>query len=332
MPNSNTDRADKALEIRTAQAKLQRSLPLPGHANNGDEDTLAARAGCYSKGLPHDKLGHVNAAAYDAMLLAMDTHEPDDFEAIPMGETDLSKRRKLVNPQAGVAFEMLGADSHHMVLPPPPRFDSPEIAGEIVENYWMALTRDIPFGTYEAAVTPPMIREAVDDLNKLTDFRGPKIAGKVTPRTLFRGFTPGDLTGPYVSQFLLRAVKFGSDIFEQRIQTTQPGLDFMTKYDDWLTVQRGTSQPPNAFDPVARYVRNGRDAGQYVHIDVLFQAYFDACLIIAAPVVPGNPLQSGFGAPLNPATRTPTRTIRTASPASAPRTSRGSSARSQSAR
>jgi len=300
MSNANIERVQMSKEIRVTQAAVQAGLPLPGHPTNHDEDTVAGRAASFSKGLPHNDLGEVDADAYDALLLAVSSGDPDDFEAIPMGEPDLSKRRKLVNPQAGLCFDSAGADSHHLYLKPPPRFDSAETAGEMVENYWMALTRDIAFTSYENAATPPLIAKAVADLNKLSDFRGPKIGGLVTPRTLFRGFAPGDLVGPYVSQFLLKAAKFGSDVIEQKIQTTTPHKDFLTKYDDWLAVQRGTKTPENTYDPVPRYVRNGRDCGQYVHIDVLFQAYFDACLILAAPVVAGDPLRSGFGAPLNP--------------------------------
>src|SRR5207244_4533712 len=56
-------------------------------------------------------------------------------------------------------------------------------------------------------------------------------------------------------------------------------------------------------DYILRFVRNGRDLAPYVHIDVLFQAYFDACLWLidnGAPLNPGNPYnnsrtQAGFG-------------------------------------
>jgi hypothetical protein len=56
-------------------------------------------------------------------------------------------------------------------------------------------------------------------------------------------------------------------------------------------------------DPVRRYLRSGRDLGHWVHIDVLFQAYFKAFLILdglGAPVDEGNPYrgsatQAGFG-------------------------------------
>jgi membrane-associated phospholipid phosphatase len=82
-----------------------------------------------------------------------------------------------------------------------------------------------------------------------------------------------------------------------------PGIDYITDFNTWLAVQRGVSQPAAASDPIPRYLRNGRDLGQWVHIDVLFQAYFQALLILfgsGAPFDNGNPYrnnqsQEGFG-------------------------------------
>jgi hypothetical protein len=80
-------------------------------------------------------------------------------------------------------------------------------------------------------------------------------------------------------------------------------MDFMTGYDDWLAVQNGGVAGENQYDPLPRYIRNGRDLGEWVHVDVLFQAYFNALLILlklGAPVDAGNPYktsrtQIGFG-------------------------------------
>jgi membrane-associated phospholipid phosphatase len=96
---------------------------------------------------------------------------------------------------------------------------------------------------------------------------------------------------------------FGAEHIDRRIRTTAPGVDYMTSYDEWLAVQNGSSTTGNQFDPTRRYIRNGRDLGQWVHVDVLFQGYFNALLILfgmSAPLDPGNPYKSsrtqiGFG-------------------------------------
>ena len=77
----------------------------------------------------------------------------------------------------------------------------------------------------------------------------------------------------------------------------------MTDYAQWLAVQNGAPAGQIRFDPTRRYIRNGRDLSQWVHIDVLFQAYFNAFLILSnldAPLDAGNPYnqsrtQIGFG-------------------------------------
>jgi hypothetical protein len=210
--------------------------------------------------------------------------------------------QKFINPQAGYAFDLEGKDAFSFVMPPPPAFASREIAAEIAENYWMALLRDTPFDDY---ATSQVAADAAADLNLFgADFKGPKINGQVTPATLFRGLTPGDLNGNWMSQYLLMENIFGANNISQRISSVLPGGDYMTDYDTWLAVQNGVLQGVDAFDPDHKvYIRNGRDMGQWVHVDVLFQAYFQAMLVLFgmnAPVDAGNPYrdnanQIGFG-------------------------------------
>ena len=200
----------------------------------------------------------------------------------------------LVNPQAGLAFDVEGIDSHELVIPPPPSFSSKEIISEIAENYWMALTRNCPFTSY---ATDPMIQTASDDLTTYEDFKGPRdpVTNKVTPATLFRGSTPGDLVGPYVSQFLLRPVPFGAYQFHQRLAFTYVGdPDFLTNKATWLAAQNGEDygQSPEFDEKNPTYIHRGRDLANFVHIDELFQAYFLASLTLGAP-----PGRGGLGAP-----------------------------------
>jgi len=107
--------------------------------------------------------------------------------------------RKLTNPQAGLAFDLEGPDSHTLVQPPTPAFDSREQAAEISENYWMALLRDVPFAQY---TVNPIANAAAKDLTLYgSDYKGAKTEDAVTPANLFRGLSPGDSKGPYFSQF-----------------------------------------------------------------------------------------------------------------------------------
>lgn len=301
---SDSQRRSQAFLIRFDAALRERLLPAPEHPNNGDECLYPNKIGNFSKGLPHHDTGEVDLEAYEAFIHAVTTGDPADFEKIPLGGD-----RKLVNPQAGLAFDLEGPDSHELSIPAAPAFASAEEAGEIVENYWMALTRDVNFSNY---ASDPRTKAAAEDLSKLSDFRGPKTGSKVTPETLFRGnvyhrdpasgeIVNSTLIGPYISQFLWRPAPFGAQYVEQRMRTVKAEMDYMTTYEDWLNVQRGiTPAQKDQFQETRRYIINGRDLGQWVHIDVLYQAYFNACLILLGKQNLDDSFSSGLGAKLNP--------------------------------
>src|SRR5262249_22129682 len=142
--------------------------------------------GNYTKGLHHDALGNVVPADYRAMVRALISGVPPDFEMIPMG-APLGNRRKFISPQAGLGFDWKGPDAHALIIPPAPRIDSAEMAAEMAELYWIALLRDVAFSDYPGNAT---VAQAVASLNSFSDFRGPKdAAGNVTDDTLFRGIT-----------------------------------------------------------------------------------------------------------------------------------------------
>jgi hypothetical protein len=293
-------RKRRSLELRREAAMEEFRVPVPEQRSNGDERRYQNRIGSYSKGLPHDGLGEVEPDAYRSLLNAVSTGDPADFERIVMG-APVDQRNKLVDPQAGLAFDLQGTDSHQLALPPAPAFSSREEAAEMVEDYWMALARDVHFSDY---ATSRIAQAAASELSLLPGFTGPRDSnGRVTAQTLFRGPTPGDLAGPYLSQFLLLPAQLGSEMIDSRQRTVVPGVDYMTEFGDWLSVQNGFRRGTNQFDESPRYMRNGRDLSAFVHIDALFQAYLLAALVLSqlnAPLNPGNPYrssetQTGFG-------------------------------------
>lgn len=294
----SNQRANDCANLRreAAQDGLQNTPQNLQHPNNSDETLYPNKLGSYSKGLPHNNDGTVVLSAYQSLLQAINSGKAADFDAIPLGGD-----RKLTNPQSGLAFDMQGSDAHALVQPPAPPFASREQAAEISENYWMALLRDVPYSQYQVN---PIAHAAANDLSLYgSDFKGAKSGGWVTTSTLFRGLTPGDKAGPYLSQYFYQECNFGANKLEQRITTTLPGVNYMTDFATWLAVQRGISQGPDVFDPIRRYIRNGRDMGQWVHVDVLFQGYFHAFLVLAGAGAPvddanpyaNNPTQIGFG-------------------------------------
>jgi membrane-associated phospholipid phosphatase len=298
--------AAPAADHQCAPTKIKKT------GSNGDEERFKGAdgkpnyIGNFSKGLPHDGFGEVNRAAYKSLLHAVDSET--DFDDIVLG-----LGRKLTNPQSGLATDQEGPDPKDLKMLAAPSLDSAEEAAEGVELYWMALLRDVPFTQFGSN---PDVAAAAAELSGLKDYTGPKIGGKVTPQTIFRGCEQGDLAGPLVSQYLLyetstdplhRGIGYGALAISQRMQTVLPGKDYLTEFDKWLKIQNGGPAPGDAFDPTPRYIRNMRDIGQWVHVDALYQAYLNACLILldsGAPFDPGNPYgpshpdfktQIGFG-------------------------------------
>src|SRR5207244_10995717 len=101
----------------------------------------------------------------------------------------------------------------------------------------MALLRDVPFTDYP---TDPMVSHACSELSNLSAFTGPRINGQVTPQTLFRGFTAGDVIGPYISQFLLQQVSLGALPLRQQYTTYYTGIDYLTDFCIMMNERNGT--------------------------------------------------------------------------------------------
>ncbi len=136
-----------------------------------------------------------------------------------------------------------------------------------------------------------------------------------TPSNAFRGITKGDELGPYLSQFLLIGSKgvnrndrerkiedgkisFGAISIDQKVRVASP-RNYMTTWDEWLDVQNaakvdGLEEFVNVKDKERRFMFTPRDLATYVHYDALYEAYFNACLILLGRGVafdPGIPYQ-----------------------------------------
>lgn len=293
----------QAFQVRLQAAQNNQQIDIPPHPTNGDEERYGNKIATDTRGLPHNQIGEVDLNAYDSLIKALTTQNPDDYEKIILGGT-----RKLVNPQGPLAISLEGINASQIAVPPPPTLDSAEQAAEAIELYWQALLRDVPFHRF---AQDPNVAAAIAELNSLPAFRGPKQNGFVTPQTLFRGsviyvderdrsgrttryFTPPGVTdGPHISQFLLREIPYNTQVISPLIRTALAGRenDFLTNYNEWLTVQNGgNSGKAIKYDPTRRFVFTVRDLSELSHIGGAL--FFGALLIlnsIGARLNPGNP-------------------------------------------
>ena len=293
-------RVREAFQLRVGMAMQDASVPAAINLNNGDDARYPDKGGTFTKGLPHDNFGRVELTAYESFKTALTSGRFSDFEKIIMGGT-----RTLNGPQAGLAFDLCAMDSAQFgqpEVPPAPLIAGDQSATELLEHYWASLLRDVAFTEYGSNALAGM---AAAELSGLSSYLGPRNShGQVTNGLLFRGVFPGETQGPYISQFFITPTSLGAQPVTQQMVSYLPGFDYMTSFNDWLTVQNGNfTGLENQIDPVLRYRRMGRDLAAFTHMDVLYQAHFVAFLVLSnmgAPLNPGNPYiasrcENGFG-------------------------------------
>jgi hypothetical protein len=302
--------------IRNSASQETANQPIEEQKTNGDEQRYADKRGSYGKVLVQDANGLINTSAFEHMVRALETGNITLLNTIPLGTSPV--QRRLVDPQAAYAFNLGGADSWIHILPTPPALASAQLAGEMVELYGQAYLRDLPFNEYDSS---PLASDVIDYLNALSDFKGPKIAGMVTPETLFRSSVSGDLVGPYISQFLYLPVPYGpgpnydgtgtmpplnTPNYQMQVAPTSNIInDFMIDFTTWSDIQKGMNPTATiTYDLAERhFIRNGRDLASYARECYPGQEGINPALILLSygpdaldrnnPYL-NNPTQQGF--------------------------------------
>lgn len=298
----DANRMMRQLDVQNVKANVSlydakiKQRPL---VTNGDETLYKDLRGSFGKALAHQTSGYINVTAFNSLVNALLDGDSSRFDQILLGDGT----RKLANPQGNFSYSLAACDGWVNVMKAAPAFASAEAAGEMVELYWTALVRDVPFNEFSTDVT---VGNAIADLNTLSDFRGPKVGGVVTPATFLRGNTSGDLIGPYISQFFYQTVPYGSTTIppEQTVPVAGTSNDFITNFTDWYTVATGGLTGDSvSYEGTQRFITTPRDLGEYVHNDFPGQSFHNALLILNGygsdaldpnnPYV-NNPTQGGF--------------------------------------
>ncbi len=304
-------RVIEAFELRVSEAVQDALVPAAKNVNNGDQARYADKGGTFTKTLPHDSFGRVNLDAFATFTTALASGKFSDFEKMIMGGT-----RTMNGPEGGLAFDLEALDNVQFgqpQVPPAPPMASDQNATELLEHYWASLLRDVAFTDYGSSA---LATEAAAELGAQPTYTGPRNSGgQVTPDVLFRGAFAGETLGPYLSQFFIMPTMLGAQPMSQQMATYLPNIDYGTDFATWLDIQNGVDTGlRNQVDPLLRYRRNGRDLAAFTHVDVLYQAYFTAFMVLAgmnanppgsftaggAPANPGNPYvnsttENGFG-------------------------------------
>ncbi|MEF8857039.1 MAG: hypothetical protein V5A16_06410, partial [Haloplanus sp.] len=329
----------QAAFLRRQRAARQQLLESTYRVDAADTDGDDGPVTSYGKALVHRSDGVPTAAAYASLVDALDAGTVDAYNAVELDETP--EWRRLAEPHGAHGFEGMGADPWAIHMAPPPSFASAAMGAELVELYWRALSRDVPFGAYGGS---GVVAAAVTDLGGTAGYAGPGSdadprGGTPDAARVFRGLVPGAQTGPHVSQFLWKDVPRGAIPQSQRIRVLASeaadgtgdadvvgtGPDYLTDWDAWLRIQRGvpvgrTNPPPTLVDSggdpdatVTRHVVTGRDLANKVRRQVPYLAVRDAAEILlgmGVPFDPRIPYQQGGQESATPGTTG----IRTAAP------------------
>lgn len=334
-------------EANGDEQKFRRTVEKHGQKVN-EPSYLAS----FTKGLPHNKdTGLVeNFEDFQQLIKGIDSGDPRDFRDTrlgPQGEgsspewestkNEGAKVRAWESQGGGNTFDLEGPDAQAVTMPPAPALGSDELTAEMAEVYAQALLRDVPF-TQIVDGSGDMVEDIVKELNRLEWFNDHKCCS-LTPaersrkrkkfvkvnkegeeeldyQRVFRGITPGDDIGPYISQFLLVGNKglnpgdkahdpkdgyiaYGSVRIDQRVRKASKDDDHMTSWKEWLDVQNGADlrglekydkKDSNGEEkPEYRFITTPRDLATYVHYDALYEAYLNACLIMLGDKVPFDP-------------------------------------------
>ncbi|MEM1223040.1 MAG: vanadium-dependent haloperoxidase [Verrucomicrobiota bacterium] len=297
----------------------------------------------FTKGLPHCKeTGLVRCSEdFEKLVKGIDSGDPRDFQDTPLGpegkdtspqwETSQHNKdqvsvRAWESQGAGNTFDLEGPDAQAVTMPPAPALGSSELAAEMAEVYAQALLRDTPFCeislknqvSHCGKAEKVKVGDVLKSLSKCAWFveedccglSAAEISRKRPPLKedvdFFRGTTPGEKSGPYLSQFLLVGneglgnphtkadgfIQYGSIRIDQRVRVAEFCKDYMTDWDTWFDVQNGadlrgreTYESKTKF----RFIATPRDLATYVHYDALYEAYLNACLILLADGIPFDP-------------------------------------------
>lgn len=319
-------RREEAKRIRDSASQMAYDRPHPDQQNNGDEQRYASAnyAMSFTKGLEHDETTGLvkNPRDFEAFRTAIDNGFVEPFTSrVPVprettiinGEQKEGLRRKWEAPTAGIVYDLQGPDPESITMPPAPELCSDELTFEMAEVYELALLRDVPFHAFVRGGRSTNLTEAIDRLNNLQyakdGFKGrPRKTGtddQLDKQTVFRGSSPGVDKGPYLSQFLIIGnaspdekntpdegyINFGAQRIDQRVLMAENCDDYMMAWKDWLKVQQGfdVGTPGQKFTDNRRFIYTPRDLATYVHIDALYQAYLNACLILLSNNTPFDP-------------------------------------------
>lgn len=220
----------------------------------------------------------------DKLVDAVDNSKAAYDDAVQAIRQFANTKRPLEGILAGYAQTgVRGAETSQLVVKNIPSVDSKSHLCQMIEVYHHSLLRDVAFSDYSDS-SIASVSLAVSELNKCVDagaFDGPvdPLTNRISPKTLFRGSGADELIGPYVSQLLLLDFEYGGMKVQQMYNVEEDNVA-STTVRGWLDIQHGIATSSKS-SSLSQRNWNGRVMGSEVHMDALFQFYYNAAMQFA---------------------------------------------------
>lgn len=256
----------------------------------------------FHKGFQHNSVTGelVNTCEYDKYLEALLKNNQKKLAKIK-----LAKKFEigLANPLASMSSVLVGAPQMKFDFPKPSNLSSKEHAADMVELYCQMLCRDIPFTQYDPNVSNIM-KDVLIYMNQpefLNHFNYSTPKGSITTGNIFRGITPGDHHGPYMSQLLLLNFTLNGMSFPQKYSTLPTKMDAISNnitcewgrnMKEMINIQNTTisNLPPVPTNFIEhKYMYSGRVLAAGVQTDYVYSLQFQAATILNALGAKPNP-------------------------------------------
>ena len=226
----------------------------------------------FSKTLDHDNVTGFPKASDVEKIIKGAKEGGSSLNDVPIHNLSV---RKLEGLAAANSFNLIGTDSSVPRVEYKP-IDSEGSVFEMSEVYAKSIKRNTSFWDIENLSTTDV---CIETLNNFTDrTTAPTDGSIITGKTLFRGSSPDETVGPYVSQFLYLDFNYGNIKVVQKYEIEDDSEDSVTK-QGWLNIQNGVTPGGNNKTGQEFYCFSGRVLGSKVHSDPLYQFYYNAALI-----------------------------------------------------
>tara|TARA_B100000795_G_scaffold44409_1_gene29140 strand:- start:247 stop:1851 length:1605 start_codon:yes stop_codon:yes gene_type:complete len=238
--------------------------------NNGTHDLCPY---LFSKTLEHDRVTSFPLCSHvDKIVEAVSAPpEAEMFFAIQQAPGSV---RKLESPQS--SWDSMLMTSPATTTATATKVTDPEFGFEIAEVFAMALLRDRPFASWAHDAE---VQKVMDILNSYPQkSTAPLEGGLITANTLMRGAGADETIGPYVSQYLLQPFRYGSLKVTQKYAIEKDPRE-PTDWNEFIKIQDGQMPKEKTALDGESFNYSPRNLGGNVHMDPLFQFYYNAALI-----------------------------------------------------